>query len=389
MGRALDDRPQYKSLLEGFVWYPNTVSVSSVTATSLPGILGGWNFAPRQLNKMHGTGSQKLTEAAERFFGGIASRGYEIAAVDSVDVDLDAVRGNIGADRITTLGSSAFEGYWRARHDFHGGDLADNPKNVLLSMLTLFRSAPFCLKARIYDEGSWILFRKSYQFRYIARKTVRNYAYLDLLPELSRVKTSGKTFKYIHTQFTHEPFGVGADGAIISDDFPDPRSKSFVDGISAYYTARQFVEFLSRWIGWMKKEGVYDNTFIIVISDHGNNANDTGIEFPSSLGNPFDRSNLSRVHALMLVKRFGARGPVRIDPRLLSNADTPAILFGAIGGVSNSSEDPTENPNPPPRTLEYASLRGSWKDFLDNGTAGFEYYAVGGDMRDPLSWSKE
>jgi membrane protein insertase Oxa1/YidC/SpoIIIJ len=393
MGRALDERPEYSDLLEGFVWYPNAVSVSSVTATSLPGILGGWDFAPRQLNKMPGTGDQKLTQAAEKFFGGVARKGYEIGAVDCVDVDLDALKGNLGEDRITTLSSSDFEGYWKARHDFHGGDLDGNPKNTLLSMLTLFRSAPFFLKARIYDKGSWILFRKSYQFQYIARKTLRNYAYLDLLPQVSGVKPSGNTFrntfKYIHTQFTHEPFGVRADGAIISDDFPDPRSKSFVDGTSAYYTARQFLEFLSRWIGWMKREGVYDNTFIIVISDHGNNANDTGIEFPASLRNPFDRANLSPVHVLMLVKRFGAHGPVRIDPRLVSNADTPAILFSAIGGGSDSSEDPTENPNPTPRTLEYASLRGSWKDFLDNGKAGFEYYTVGGDMRDPNSWSKE
>ena len=34
-------------------------------------------------------------------------------------------------------------------------------------------------------------------------------------------------------------------------------------------------------------------------------------------------------------------------------------------------------------------LRGSWKDLLDNGKAGFEHYTVRGDMRDLLSWSKE
>jgi hypothetical protein len=256
-------------------------------------------------------------------------------------------------------------------------------------MLTLFRSAPFSLKARIYDNGSWILFRKSYQFQYIARKIVRTYAYLDLLPQLSSIKTGGNTFKLIHTQFTHEPFGVTADGAIISDEFPDPRTKSFIDGTSAYYTARHFVEFLSRWIDWMKREGVYDNTFIIVISDHGNNANDTGIEFPDSLNNPFDRANLSRAHVLMLVKHYGAHGAVRIDPRLVGNADVPAILFNAVDGGASFGEDPTLNPSPGPRTLEYASLQGSWKDFLDDEKASFKYYIVRGDTLNPWSWSKE
>jgi membrane protein insertase Oxa1/YidC/SpoIIIJ len=389
MGRALDDRPEYKDLLDGFIWYPNAVSVSSVTATSLPGIYSGWDFAPRRLNEMAGTGRQKLRQAAERFFGELARKGYEIAAVDPEDIDLETLNSMVGGEGVTMLHSAAFVRYWNSRNDFRSGDLTDNPKNALLSMLTLFRSAPFSLKARIYDNGSWILFRKSYQFQYIARKIARTYAYLDLLPQLSSIKTGGNTFKLIHTQFTHEPFGVTAEGAIISDEFPDPRTKSFIDGTSAYYTARQFVEFLSRWIDWMKREGVYDNTFIIVISDHGNNANDTGIEFPGSLDNPIDRANLSRAHVLMLVKRFGAHGAIRIDPRLVGNADVPAILFNAVDGGTFFGDNPTLSPTPGPRTLEYGSLQGSWKDFLDNEKASFKYYTVRGDMHNPWSWSKD
>lgn len=387
MGRALEDRPEYRDLLDGFIWYPNAVSVSSVTATSLPGIYGGWDFAPRRLNEMAGTGRQKLRQAAEKFFGELARKGYEIATVDPEDIDLETLNRIVGGEGVTTLRSAAFQDYWKARNNFHSDDLTDNPKNALLSMLTLFRSAPFSLKARIYDDGSWILFRKSYQFQYIARKIVRTYAYLDLLPQLSSIKTSGNTFKLIHTQFTHEPFGVTADGDIISDEFPDPHTKSFIDGTSAYYTARQFVEFLYRWIDWMKREGVYDNTCIIVISDHGNNADDTGIEFPASLDNPFDRANLSRAHVLMLVKHIASHGAIRIDPRLVGNADAPAILFNAVDGGTSFGEDPKQSPSP--RTLEYAPLQGSWKDFLDSGKASFKYYTVRKDMHNPWSWSKE
>jgi hypothetical protein len=341
------------------------------------------------MNEMAGTGRQKLRQAAGKFFGGLARAGYEIAAVDPEDIDLETLNRIVGGEGVTTLHSSAFVSYWQSRNNFHRGDLTDNPKNALLSMLTLFRSVPFSLKARIYDDGSWIMFRKSYQFQYIARRIVRTYAYLDLLPQLSSIKTSGNTFKLIHTQFTHEPFGVTAEGAIISEEFPDPRTKSFIDGTSAYYTARQFVEFLSRWIDWMKREGVYDNTFIIVVSDHGNNANDTGIDFPDSLNNPFDRANLSRAHVLMLVKRFDAHGAIRIDPRLVGNADVPAILFNAVDRGASFGEDPTLSPSPGPRTLEYALLEGSWKDFLDNEKASFKYYTVQKDAHNPWSWSKE
>jgi hypothetical protein len=94
-----------------------------------------------------------------------------------------------------------------------------------------------------------------------------------------------------------------------------------------------------------------------VISDHGNNANDTGIDFPASLDNPFDRANLTRAHVLMPVKRFGAHGAIRTDPRLVGNADVPTILFNAVDAGTSLGEDPTLSPSPRPRTLEYAFLQ--------------------------------
>ena len=286
------------------------------------------------------------------------------------------------------LASSAYANYWKLQHNVVQADRAENRKNTLLSMLTLFRCVPFSLKARLYDDGSWIIFRKSYQFQYISRRTLGTYGYLDLLPQLSSVMEKGSTFKFIHTQFTHEPFGVTADGSIISDNFPDPRTKSFIDGTSAYYSARKFVDFLSLWVAWMKKNGVYDNTLIIVVSDHGNNAGDTGVRLPRDLDNPFDRADLSRSHALLLVKPFGAHGAVRIDSRLISNADSAAVLFGALGDKV-AGGDPTSGTSPASRTLEYAPLQSSWEDFLQNGNATYHYYTVRNDMFDPRNWSKE
>ncbi len=388
MGRALDENPRYRAELDGFAWYPNTLSVSSVTATSLPGIYGGLDFSPRRLNEMTGSGNQKLTKAAERFYGGMAKKGYAIAAVDSLYVDLGTLEGVRGTGGALRLESSSYAGFWRAQHKLNDAARTENPKNTLLAMLAVFRCVPFSLKARVYDEGSWILFRKSYQFQYIARKTLATYGYLDLLPQLSSLQETGNTFKFIHTQLTHEPFGVTKDGSIIENDFPDPRTRSFIDGTSAYYSARKFVDFLDHWLAWMKSSGVFDNTLIIVVSDHGNSADDTGVRLPPELDNPFTRADLSRSHALLLVKPFGAHGAVRTDQRLMTNADAAAILFNALGDPSVAGKDPTAGA-PGPRTLEFAPLQGSWADFLQNGTAAFNHYIVRNDMFDPRNWSRE
>lgn len=385
LGRAVAERPEYAEKLDGFTWYPKTLAIASHTATSLPAIYGGWYFEPEKLNSVPGKGSEKIAAAAEKFFGGMAAKGYSLAATDPLYVDYRALLADKGG--ITVTESPSYVAPWKAAKGEPDAAWNDNPKNRLLSMVTLFRAAPFMLKTRIYDDGSWIVFRKSYQFKYIAKKTLENYAYLDLLPELSSAGPGGDRFLFVHTQFTHEPFGVDAKGEVITDDFPEPASRSFVDKASAYYTARRFLEFMLAWTDWMKKEGVYDNSLIVVMSDHGNKADDHDFKLPPALDNPFDRADASRANALFLVKPFGARGELRKDERFLSTADAPAILFNALGDVK------AYGPPPPPagkgRNLYFARIQGSWNDYLETETIGYTYYRVRGDMDKPEDWSKE
>jgi hypothetical protein len=389
LGRMLEERPELADTLDGFTWYPNVVATASHTATSLPSLYGGWEFEPSKLDTMPGTGKEKLGLAARKFFGGMMELGFNVGAVDPLYADYPAISSAGG--RIVRSESSSYVGYWRKVRGQERGAEDDNPKNALLSMLTVFVAAPTMLKARIYDEGSWIVFRKSYQFKYIARKTLSNYAYLDVLPELSSASVEAKPlFLFIHTQFTHEPFGISEDGRIIGNGYPNSRTKSFIDSTSAFYTARAFVDAMVRWMDWMKREGVYDETLIIMVSDHGNNSGDQGFRIEGSLDNPLDRHELSRARSLLMVKPFGARGPVKLDRRLLGTADTPAILFNKLGRADGYGPNPVVGEaTMGSRVLSFARVHGDWADFLDEEGARFTYYTVRGDIDDPAAWSKD
>ncbi len=389
IGKLVQEYPEYRERLDGFTWYPNTLSISSTTVTSIPSMLAGYKYSPEAMNLMPGKGRGKYDGAVRELCDSMLARGFDISIVDLTYIDLTAL-GREHPGRLRTSSSGGYFGYWKKRTGYAAREDAGSEKNRLLVMVTLFQSAPVMLKTAVYDAGSWLIYRKSYQIRKMARKTARLYAYLDLLPELSSAADTAGTFKLIHTQFTHEPFGMTRRGTIIRDEFPDPESgtRSFVDGRGAYNNAKKMIDFLLAWTDWMKKSGVYDNTFIVVVSDHGNNAQDSGLSLPPGLDNPLSRWEISKANSLLLIKRLGASGPLRVDDRFLSNADTARILRGAAGGGTLGS-DPTVGAPETGKTLTYSRYYGKWGDFMDSDKADLSTYAVKDDMRVSRNWSKK
>jgi len=379
LGRAVEERPELAERLDGFTWRPNALAAGSVTAISLPSIYGGPAFEPERLGSLPGTGRDKLQLAAGLFFGRLQEAGFSVTATDALYADYASLsRGG----KLRLAASERYVGAWKAREGM-AAEAMEGSKNALLTMLGLFGAAPYMLKPRIYDEGSWILFRRSYQFGYIARKTARNFAYLDLLPELSSSSEEAPPLAlFIHTQFTHEPYGIDAAGEIIRDEYPDPATRSFVDGRSAYLTARAFVDAFLRWTDWMKREGIYDRTMIVLLSDHGNGSQDNGIAAGPGLDNPIDRHALSRARALLMYKPFGARGRLREDGRLAGSSDAGTILFAGLGLGAPPPEPSSEG-----RT--FSVISGDWADFLAGERAEYSAYRLRGAMDDPSAWSRE
>ncbi len=83
---------------------------------------------------------------------------------------------------------------------------------------------------------------------------------------------------------------------------------------------------MGNWIKWMKNNNVYDNTMIIIVSDHGNTLNDNDIKLPEQLDDVKNLRNISSVQSLLLVKRFGSSGGVKIGHARVSPTDAPVIL---------------------------------------------------------------
>ncbi len=380
IGRLVEENPGYAELLDGFVWYPDSLSVSYNTATSFPAIFAGYQWLPEALNGNGMTGKEEIRASARLFFDAARTAGFNLTVANPMYFLAEDASGA----RVENI--YRYVPYWKSKN---GMDVAENDsdKTLLPVMVSLFNAVPWHLKPVVYDDSNWIIFRRSVLFKQMKNKAIRDMAYLSLLPEISSAAdTDGGLFLYVHNELPHSPFGITASGHPVEGEFPDPESNDFSNPRAAFYSAKKEIDLLIDLFSWMKEAGVYDNTLVMIISDHGNSLEDNGI--PKSAGGEslFAGYDVSRARTLFLVKDFNTSGPLVTDTSFISSADVTAYLSEKAGvqypGVAPAFPPAGETP----RT--YSVITGDWEDCLDRDTVTFRTYDVSGPITDAASWNK-
>ena len=125
------------------------------------------------------------------------------------------------------------------------------------------------------------------------------------------------------------PWCLSADSLQpVLDPYPEtPDIYTLVNGVvpEHYFTERHAIHFIADFIAALKKFGVYDNTRIVIFSDHGEGDSwKLRNVYPNYPGRP---------NALMLIKDFNSTGPMRTSDALMSCEDVPALLLDGIARV--------------------------------------------------------
>jgi arylsulfatase A-like enzyme len=102
---------------------------------------------------------------------------------------------------------------------------------------------------------------------------------------------------------------------------------------NSYHSNIAAILLLGKWFRFLQEQEVYDNTRIIIASDHGRNINS------NYTGNMRLPSNewLSFYHALLLVKDFNERGNLVTDTTFMTHGDVPVI---AMEGIIDNPQNP-------------------------------------------------
>ena len=333
---VFEEKEGLAARFEGFTFYPNTVSMGQLTMLGTPGLFGGYSYTPAEMNRRDTeTLQQKQNEAIlsmpitfheAGFTATVSDMPYENFGQEPVT---DMYRDTPWINRVTTMG--VYSDYWYEQHGMEKPTyISDCLKHNFL-MFGIFKSFPPYLRRLVHHKRWWnTKGRKDYFYQFID-----HYSCLEYFPELFDSDETQNTFTMIDNRSTHEPFILQQPEYV-----PVKEVTQFGEGKWAHNaqynsqvaTLLRYADFFD----WMRANGVYDNTRIIIVSDHGAEV-DTG---------KFDNSNMlysvESVTAALLVKDFGdkAKSPdgihMKKDMTFMTNADTPALATkGLIENAAN------------------------------------------------------
>lgn len=198
----------------------------------------------------------------------------------------------------------------------------NRPIGEMISM-GLFYFSPYIFRTRIYRDFefgnySWIFGNKIQIGGFI--NGLKNAAQLPMIADNLNTQATQKTFKYIHTMHTHYPFSL--DSADCKPSFNAPTKlpaqyKAFVANANHYDNEICAIKESIKILDFLKVDNIYDNTMIVLVSDHSYNDIIEHQMSKKSLGN---NPNL-----LLIIKHFNAYSAMKTDMRLMSNADVYGI----------------------------------------------------------------
>ena len=377
LGRLIDENPEYKEKLDGFVWYPDCLSISSATTTSLPALWAGEDFLPHRLVNNGYTGKEELDMASEFLFTHITEAGYKITLANPYLVS-EKIK-----ETTATVNPSAYIPYWKKTQNYKDTSISIDYQ-FLPFIVSLFNASTWSMRNIIYDDAEWLIFRGAEKFSRFSEMAIKDIAYFDLLPQIATVQNGKGLFLYYHNNLAHDPYGINKDGELIKDRYPEESITNFANASAAIYSAKKVLDLLCQFIDWLKDEGIYDNTAIVVVSDHGNSFGDSDAPL-SFFTNPlFAKQEAGRSQTLFLTKTFHSRGSLIKDESKISTADSLNYL------LAHKIITDKKTLSFPPYHEErfYSVIDGDWEGGLHIDSPKYRTYKVTGPLAAESSWER-
>lgn len=411
----IEEKPELKTMFSGFTYYPNTISYGAFTNIGTPPLYGGYEYIPEKINaRTDATLEQKQNEALKVMPVTFLNGGYDVTVCDpsyagySWIPDLTVFDEYPEMKTYITNGKKTVD--WYKKHDYHDANLVDSSLMRNFFCYSVFRSLPIALHPITYNSGQYNEM-KTWFYRIqtadgpskakgLSRIFMDSYAVLEDLKNMTEF-TCGKkgAFIMMSNDTTHEPALLSEPDytpAIEIDNTKyDKRNtvRMTADGgklrlnteklMSHYHVNMAALLKLGEWFDYLRENGVYDNTRIIIVSDHGRNL---GL-FDMEIGDK-THEDLMWYNALLLVKDFNSTG-FTTDYTFMTNADTPTLAFE---GLFESPVNPTtgnaidaSQKNEPEQHIAYSSL---WdiKKYHGNKFEGIEWLAVENDYFNKDGW---
>lgn len=330
--------PDLLERLDGFTWYPRTVSAGQNSIAGVHPMLGGYDYTPVEMNARGRPLREMSVEAFSILPHNFTNHGYRVNLVSPRGLGF-TVSGDCSVMKVKGVTCTHFPmaGVRRRAQQmgFSLDDLAKAGYADLLSLLGAMRSSPYLVKQILYQKGPWRPFMDK-----SAGTTFREWAQLQALAEVSRTDAKESNLNFVSSLLPHEPSFMGEDCQPLHQRLEVSKQELARRGHVSMFSlqhavgARCALLSVADYLDFLKRAGVYDNTKIVIVSDHGIVG---AVEDRSSraVAGGTTSSKYVATRSVLLVKERNARGPLQTVEDFLPNAEVPRILCEEIGGCVN------------------------------------------------------
>lgn len=403
----LNEDPDLERRFDGFTFYPDTLSYGAYTMSGSPSLYGGYEYTPERMN---GRGDvllrDKQNEALLVMPVNFLQEGFNVTVCDPTLAGYRWIPDQRVYDEYPDINvfsmMGAFNGYIDGTRNFKLYE-----RNFFC--YGFFRLSPLVLRDLFYDHSMFNAADREYYFDFVqipgSPSTSRGYS-LEFLDSYTALKalssiteitdTDDDNFIMFSNNAVHDPAlldETSYEPALVIDNtafdlanedrFTSSEGSLTVENslqFSYYESLMSSLRALADWFDYMRENGCYDNTRIIIVADHGCDY------FGETYG---DGVNMGQFNPLLLVKDFDQHG-FSVSDEFMTNAETSFFAFEQI--ISNPVNPSTGNElisdlgNGPYEVMYNNDIIAS--DIYDRYTySEGSWYEVDGNVLDPDSWT--
>ncbi len=331
----MKESPDLLSSFSGFTLYPNTVSFNGHTLQAAPAIWGGYEYTPLEMNKRDDVPLKDKNNESLLMMPRLFSEDldFNVTITDpswanySAICDLSFLEPYPKINGYKTIGG--YTDYWLKKQN--GNEITDYSEDILkrnLFFFSLFREIPVCFREILYYKGKYWSSNDKLQDN---KLIMDNYTALAVLQDLTSFDGNANgSYTCIVNELTHENYYFEAPDYIPVKNVINHGTSKYKD-FGDYHTQIAAFKMVGKWFDFLKENGIYDNTRIIVVSDHGNYGIEEGFEKDDDLDNKVADTNYSgrgHYHPLLLFKDFNTlNNELLIDDTFMTNADVLSLLL--------------------------------------------------------------
>ena len=352
----MKENPELMEKFSGFTYYSNVVSFGGYTNFGTAPLYGGYEYTPVEMNKRDDELLvDKQNEALKVMPVLFSQNGYDVTVCDVPYANYQWIPDMSIYDEYPEIDAYITEGVFM-NEDTKQSMISSSSRNFFC--FSIMKVLPLVIQDSIYEHGNYNQAASSYQtLTSIYEAKGQNnvfmgaYTVLENLANITKITDEPQdTFLMMNNNATHEPTLLQLPDYTVSNvvdnkGYYENKDELYtINGVTLKMETELHVTHyqvnmaaymrLAEWFDYLREQGVYDNTRIILVSDHGR----TLYQMDELLHDEKtgDLGDLELYYPLLMVKDFNSEG-FTTSTEFMTNADVATL---ATQGVIENPVNP-------------------------------------------------